>query len=516
MLTPVTMVKEELSFCKVTVACPARFIMMRQRPGGSSQASPATRSQLGRDVRPGPPRTALPGRVKPRFRDLTRRDSDSDRGPRSILYIMFNTQKHLIFIPRGIMANLSRVIVPKRLSRTAIFSSIGFFGFLILFQISNLFSRKQSQPRRLFDNLLPAPICSTPVGFLGLAHCSMKLDQNFHLIRNPEMMPNQSVPVLHAGFVNPNLSPEFSLILPVYNQEGVVSRHLELVLNNTAGLWELIIILDGCFDGSLQEVITTVEKWYAQHQFNSFQARCANNRCELGCLTRFQLIVQSTSVDETTADNIGMRAADPRTSFFVLMQADLMISEPAWNIALSVPHRVWTDVFSVSARCGHNMIHGGRHVGLCGANVDAGYKAISRKMRQTFTVRQSNNRGPLMLNATRTIQLGFLDEVTYRRGDDDHDINMRAYFFGRWVAGHYPVRFRGPLKDGASRRSRDLLPAEARLKERLFREARTRRSEKTTGFLRLLQKAGPPWTKGETRAVPDEQLDRLLCPSNDQ
>lgn len=346
--------------------------------------------------------------------------------------------------------------------------------------------------------------CSTPAGFAGVPYCEMNLHQNFELIKRPSVMSNQSQPILLSGMTLYGNAPEYSLVIAVYNQEGVVGRHLDLILNNTVGWWELIIVMDGCIDNSKQEVIESVQDWHYAHR------QCNFDSCSPGCLVRFQIIDQQTPVDETSANNIGMRAADPRASFFVLLQPDMFIFELGWNVALSLPMKMWDDVFSVSARCAHNF-NGDASVGLCGQNVDTGFKSISLSMRQTFHVRQTNNRGPLLLNATRTIRLGYLDEVSFHRGDDDHDLNSRAWFFGRWVSGFYPVLFRAPLKDGATRRPK--VPDQLKF-EQAFRAARKVRAESSESFLSWIR-SGPSCllSISAERTIPEQFLGQNLCSS---
>ena len=60
-----------------------------------------------------------------------------------------------------------------------------------------------------------------------------------------------------------------------------------------------------------------------------------------------------------------MRAA--RAPFLILVQGDMLMTQPGWNVALTVPLRQWDDVFSVSARCAHGFDNSQRPGPLTGA-----------------------------------------------------------------------------------------------------------------------------------------------------
>jgi glycosyltransferase involved in cell wall biosynthesis len=309
-----------------------------------------------------------------------------------------------------------------------------------------------------------------------------------------------------------NIIPEYSIILAVYNQEGIVGRNLELLMNNTSGPWELIIVLDGCQDRSIDEVLLSIEDWFRRvNSSGTYTDHCSQSLCELGCMVGVRVIEQRDPADEVASNNVGMRAADPRSSYFVLVQPDMKIFEPGWNVALSIPSRAWPDVFSVSARCAHDF-SGSRFVGLCSSDVDQGFGPMGLDTRHVFAVRQTGNRGPLLLHAKRVAQLGYLDEVGHYRGDDDHDLNARAWNMGRWVSGFYPVQFRAPLIDGATRRSKPEGPAREREDS-----AQIARNELVVAFPSFLSRIRNSGTLGafgsadEDRLIPMAVLDEFLC-----
>ncbi len=90
---------------------------------------------------------------------------------------------------------------------------------------------------------------------------------------------------------------------------------------------------------------------------------------------------------------------------------------------------------------------------------------------RVFVTRETGNRGPLMLNASMTRALNFLDERRFIRGDDDHDLNRRAHEKFNAVSGHFPVGFYAPLHLGSTRKP-DVRPSEVRLYDDVYRAMR--------------------------------------------
>ena len=75
--------------------------------------------------------------------------------------------------------------------------------------------------------------------------------------------------------------------------------------------------------------------------------------------------------------------------------------------------------------------------------------------RQVVFESETVNRGPLMLHAKRTQELGFLDEQSFFLGGDDHDLMKRSKLKG-YVVGYLPVGFYAPL-DLSPMRNKELV-----------------------------------------------------------
>jgi hypothetical protein len=135
---------------------------------------------------------------------------------------------------------------------------------------------------------------------------------------------------------------------------------------------------------------------------SDFIHKCSQSTaCPNPGLVHIRLINQMSGVSETTSNNIGMRASHATTSYFILVQDDIIIRQDGWNSILAVPPRLWIDVFSVSGRCGHGFLNDGAFTGRCGEDINLPLR-MSRAEKCVFYVRDTGNRGPLLLHAART------------------------------------------------------------------------------------------------------------------
>ena len=42
----------------------------------------------------------------------------------------------------------------------------------------------------------------------------------------------------------------YSVVIPIYNQEGIIVENIKSIIHNTLGIFEIILILDYCFDNT--------------------------------------------------------------------------------------------------------------------------------------------------------------------------------------------------------------------------------------------------------------------------
>ena len=307
------------------------------------------------------------------------------------------------------------------------------------------------------------------------------------VVRIEELLPPLQARSNALSPATPPPPPVFSVLLNVWNRERQVRTALVQLLKLTREPWELIVFVDGASDGSLRAVNAVLDELLAPPGWpacaasaDEVAARAGDvwpngtaaasvGEVGLACHLRgapplplvralvLALPTTAASMQETFANNVQMRvaaaAAAAPPEFLVIVQDDQLMTLPGWNVALAAPARAFVDVFSVSARCAHSWPEYGDAAGAkCGDSlaVQAPLEAGAPAGHWSFHVRDSGNRGPLLLRARAARELGFLDEVHFAgmwtRGNDDHELNKRAYGYGAWpprrlVSGVLPIPY---------------------------------------------------------------------------
>ena len=232
--------------------------------------------------------------------------------------------------------------------------------------------------------------------------------------------------------------PTDSIILTVHNQERIIPQILKGIEDNTEGSYELIVICDGCTDGSQDEVVKYLQDSEIENK----------------------TVVNTDDIFENRANNVGLRLAQGK--YAIIVQDDQLIKEKGWNTRMHKPFEAFDDVFAVTARTAHNLIlnPNSRHLGekehrddcWCDIldNVDI---AEQRTMsRDVFAVRGSANRGPLMVNMADMRKLNYFDEEFAPQQLDDHDLMFRMRKKLKKVCGCYWIDFESDPSWGASRK----------------------------------------------------------------
>jgi glycosyltransferase involved in cell wall biosynthesis len=229
-------------------------------------------------------------------------------------------------------------------------------------------------------------------------------------------------------------SPEYSIVMPIYNQEAIIQTNLSAIVNHTEGIYEMILILDSCSDNTERAVM----EWVGQQ--TSLPANC----CRIAVIQSF------TPLFECAADNLGFAVA--RAPYLLEIQADMEMTERGYNVLLKRPFEVRNDIIGVSGRCCHGL-YGGDYIGRGGMDIEAPYdSSLSNRM---FYVYETCNRGPLMLHHAKLRELGYLDEQNFYLDNSDHDLFARAWALRKWICGYVPIHFQSPLANGSTRKPRD-------------------------------------------------------------
>jgi len=297
----------------------------------------------------------------------------------------------------------------------------------------------------------PAFPCSSRIGF-GLPICRhLRPEINFlhDTVEHPDAKQGRRRdPWTDLDMMLVDYTPDFTVIVSLHNHASVSWETIGNLFNQTRGIWEAVLVFDDCQDGSLNVVHNLIKRWLRSDKFQSTQ-------CHTAVLTRVRCIVQPTAVWETASDNIGFRVARP-SQFYMLVQADMTAFDEAFNIKLAAPMDVYSDLFAVSGRCSHNLVQRSSNkaqAGRCGTDIAKPLAQQEFAARQnTVFVRDTVNRGPLLLRADRLLSLGFLDEKNFHQGDDDHNLMLRAFLNHGWKSAHFHVGFVAPLEYGSTRR----------------------------------------------------------------
>jgi len=227
-----------------------------------------------------------------------------------------------------------------------------------------------------------------------------------------------------------------SLVLTVHNKEFLIKKVIDGIVNNTTGDYELILVFDGCIDQSEKIASDMLENIDIDYK-----------------------ILYASDVFETKSNNIGLRECTGR--YAIIIQDDMVIQELGWNRRMQKPFLKFDDVFAVTARTSHNWIYNedSKHIGMlenldncyCDILIHCDHSDKSNTPRDTFSVRGSVNRGPLMMNLDDLKTLNYFDEEYAPLDMDDHDLMFRARTELNKVCGCYWINYQSESEWGGTR-----------------------------------------------------------------
>ena len=210
---------------------------------------------------------------------------------------------------------------------------------------------------------------------------------------------------------------DLSIVVTVHQTERQICQVLNALTRFTSSPFELVIVFDGCTDRSRE---------IAESLLASQPGKATS-----------VVMLDSPDVNETIANNLGMRAASG--THLILVQDDMEVLEDNWERRMLAPMEQWKDVFAVSARDAMNCspastLSTPRYSRLAAAQQFGD--------RELFAVRAVVNRGPLALRADVTRSLGYFDESYAPMHRDDSDLCLRARLELGYVCGTYNVVWR--------------------------------------------------------------------------
>ncbi len=327
--------------------------------------------------------------------------------------------------------------------------------------------RAQYYPIPGLDLALTMPACpARDGGRLGHAYRDDYVHTRFlyHAPAHPNWPPELSGPCMaqDSRYVL-STAPVFTVAVASFNREREVRKVLVQLLKLTQEPWELIWVDDGSTDGSMRIVMDTLDGYArgdweecetgdpdeddvwpdasTEPSYEDIGVECILDAMAPRSLVRARVVsIPGTGLLEAFDNNLQMRMAHPDSEFYVLFQDDQFMTSPGWNTQLAMPLREYGDMFSASMRCAHGYPES--------AGVLTGAKCLDPNARHDLPwalyIRDSGNRGPMILRANMTRDLGYLDEITTGFtpiGAADHEINIRAYAHAQWKSGFVPVPF---------------------------------------------------------------------------
>lgn len=228
-----------------------------------------------------------------------------------------------------------------------------------------------------------------------------------------------------------------SINLTIHNKEFLLKDCLERIKKFTKGGYEIVTVLDGCADNSEK----ILDEWILENPQIQIKKLIANN------------------VFETKANNIA--AKESSGDYIAIIQDDMLVNEEGWDLRMLEPFHKFNDVFSVTSRSSHNwkINTESRHINLdkipdgvwSDILIHTDHAHKDNTQRNVFEIRDSSNRGPLVINREDLKSLNYFDEIFSPQDMDDHDLHYRAKRELGKVTGLYWVEVISNLEWGGTR-----------------------------------------------------------------
>ncbi len=310
--------------------------------------------------------------------------------------------------------------------------------------------------------------------------------------------------------VNESLDSEISVVMPIFDQEQIVYKHLMSLCDNMVEPFELIVIDDASTDTTYSEIIRFLGKYnwkesscvriyFVANLWPWFETRCDDYAIRLAS-SKYVLEIQADMLiremgfdrkliellksdssnfalsargvhtftelnDELDNQNRGTRVMDfPlfRKIYFKLIYVknkylsqnliSKKIGEAEYEKSMESVSRfaeIFPDIneFSNSGRAGFLGTHI-ESLPYSGTN-DTLVKVRANSGRIWYG--ETVMRGPLILDRDKYLELGGFNTEQFFLGNDDHDLNLRIRDYG-YKVGFTPIEFASPLTLGNSRK----------------------------------------------------------------
>lgn len=264
------------------------------------------------------------------------------------------------------------------------------------------------------------------------------------------------------------------IIIVAYNNEDLIVDNIKSVVLNTKSDFRLTVVNDSSSDDTSLELQKVKEFCRSEHLK---QIIIINNR-----YPKF----------ETKCENDALKVA--KSKYAILLQADMLIRENAFDLKLIRAMEKYNDLLLVSGRAGQNLsdlkepffltrgfqrlinknifkhyyarIIRTRHdsiqkkskplshlidindldflesgnIGKVGVNIEGQFKNQDLNGNKIY-ICSSVIRGPLIIDLEKFRKLGYFDQRHFFQGWDDHDVCIRGYVKFGWRVGFIPIQY---------------------------------------------------------------------------
>lgn len=356
-----------------------------------------------------------------------------------------------------------------------------------------------------------------------------------------------------------------SVVIPVFNQESILNENLNSIYCSMSLPFELIIINDASYDKSLNVIMTWVGKIKKDQKLLS-RIRVYNNKKELFetncdffgfavCEGKFILEIQSDiKITEQSFDRKMLSALVSFDDLFLISgrgthsleevsqsylnsmkiiqfyamqfkQLSYWISNKI-KILIKQFIRIFYIDFSrveIISKTNSQSLNSGysntrqevfpeiqifersKRAGLVGGSVQVQFENDCFSDLRIW-LSETVMRGPIILDRIKYEAVGGLDNVGFFLGNDDHDLNFRAWLNKNWRTGYVPIRFESPLRDGSSRKEKSLKT----MLRFLYLQNKSFRHRRLTGLFHYSKNTDIQLPKPEIRNFSPESLQPLL------
>lgn len=247
---------------------------------------------------------------------------------------------------------------------------------------------------------------------------------------------------------------DYSVVMPIFNQGSLISKHIDSIIKHMIGSFELILILDFCVDNTEEEILKFFTNY--KNDFKNFKSVTIVKH------DKFPIF-------ESSSDNLGFMLAEG--DYLLEIQCDMEMTEPGFNLQLKRPFDHFENCIGVSGRCTAPFEMGGTG---CKCSDISNHSSNCNLSRDIFYQNDTCNRGPLMLDRKKSASLRFLNEKNFHLCYADHNFFARASE-KNFICGYMVIDFYCRLDMGASRK-RNSIPEESRLLNEKFLNLRKKNS----------------------------------------